>query len=137
MTDSWRNILERAAGNLSFELDQEAGRGRPQPAGWPAPPRHVPRGHSLAQSRELLARELEAIAPPPFAGATQPPAPRRPERAPRPSRPSITQAVKPASPAVRPTQTAPRKSGLWQALALSVSMGSLVLTAYAFFTLLR
>ena len=65
MSESWRNILERAAGNLSIELDQMAA-----PAFSHAPAvsfrsRRLSPQLSFAESRELLARELQAFSPQP------------------------------------------------------------------------
>jgi hypothetical protein len=62
MPDSWRNILERAAENLSIELDRTGPHhARQQPAGWPAPRKAalppLPRG----QNRGLLEPGLEAL----------------------------------------------------------------------------
>ena len=80
MSESWRNILERAAGNLSIELDQMA-----TPAFSHAPAvsfrsRRLSPQLSFAESRELLARELQAFSPP--LQKTQPEVPRiEPSRA--------------------------------------------------------
>jgi hypothetical protein len=60
MADSWRNILERAAENLAFDLDQERLRRiRQQSARWRGR-RAVPQPLSLP---DLLAREREALDP--------------------------------------------------------------------------
>lgn len=61
MAESWRSILERAADNLSIELDQMA-----VPAFGHAPaasfaPRRLSPQLSFAESRDLLARELQAF----------------------------------------------------------------------------
>jgi hypothetical protein len=53
MPDSWRNILERAAENLSVELDQES-RLKQQSGGWPTPRKVSPPPFALAY---LLERE--------------------------------------------------------------------------------
>src|SRR5664279_5008330 len=80
MSESWRNILERAAGNLAIELDQMA-----TPAFSHAPAvsfrsRRLSPQLSFAESRELLARELQAFSPQPQ--NTQPAEPRiEPNRA--------------------------------------------------------
>jgi hypothetical protein len=64
MTDSWRTILERAAENLSIDLAE-------RPVGFPNPviahqrrfEKPVPRALTFAETRELLAQELEAMTP--------------------------------------------------------------------------
>jgi hypothetical protein len=67
MPDSWRNILERAAENLSIELDQERHyRLRQQSAGWPAPLRQPQR-----DQRQAAARPSKAHAAGPQAAMTQ------------------------------------------------------------------
>src|SRR5208282_961306 len=107
---------ERAASNLSIELDQKPGADlRDQPAGWPRQRQHLPQTRSLAESRELLARELEAIStqsrnPRPDRPQMRDRSPKRPSKL---SRPSITQAVGPTLPASRP----PQKSSSWRSLA--------------------
>ncbi len=62
MAESWRNILERAAENLSINLDQRTAPGfrHPQAPRFQAR-RASPQFHSFTESRERLARELEAI----------------------------------------------------------------------------
>ena len=60
----WRDILDRAAGDLPINLDQEAQVPfRQQAAGWQAQQRG-PRGGSFVASRDVLARELEAVSEP-------------------------------------------------------------------------
>lgn len=80
MSESWRNILERAAGNLSIELDKM---GAPALSHAPAVSfrsRRLSPQLSFAESRELLARELQAFSPQPQ--QTQPALPRiEPSRA--------------------------------------------------------
>ena len=75
----WRDILERAADNLS--IDQAPF--RQQPAGWPAQARGTREG-SFVASRDLLTRELQA-APGKAQYRSQAPAAR--------SRAPITQAI--------------------------------------------
>ncbi len=66
MTESWRNILERAAENLSIELEQTAApifrHAHATPIGRaPAGPRRLSPQLSFAESRDMLARELMAL----------------------------------------------------------------------------
>jgi hypothetical protein len=65
MSESWRSILERAAENLSIDLDQMAAPafGHTQ-AAMPRPRRLSPQ-LSFAESRALLAQELQAFSPQP------------------------------------------------------------------------
>ena len=80
MSESWRNILERAAGNLSIELDQMAAPAFSHASAVSFRSRRLSPQLSFAESRELLARELQAFAPQPQ--KTQPEAPRiEPSRA--------------------------------------------------------
>lgn len=72
MAESWRNILERAADNLSIELDRRPAQsnGRPQSYRQPQPAMRRPAApsvtvHSFARSRDMLARELQAVCEPP------------------------------------------------------------------------
>src|SRR5664279_284964 len=105
MSESWRNILERAAGNLAIELDQMA-----TPAFSHAPAvafrsRRLSPQLSFAESRELLARELQAVSPQPQ--KTQPEAPRiEPSRA-------LTVAVRAPIQKQHPVRI-PRKRTPWQ-----------------------
>jgi len=146
----WRDILDRAAGNLPINLDQEAQAPfRQQAAGWPAQQRG-PRGGSFVASRDLLARELEAVsepAPMQHRPQTQARAVEAPGAA---YRPSITQSIgqparalpEPAQALPRPAQALPRsapgKSSSGRELAaLSVSVGIVVLAVYGFFAFLH
>ncbi len=141
MPDSWRNILERAASNLSIELDRDAGGGfRQQPASWPAPKRPAPKSRGLAESRELLARELEAIS-----GGTPQCRPgravtrvKRSEHPVSRPRPPLTQAIALSRPEVTPRRPIQRRRGssLATLVALAVSVSVVVLTTYAFVTLM-
>ena len=154
----WRDILDRAAGDLPINLDQEAQVPfRQQAAGWPAQQRG-PRGGSFVASRDLLARELE---PAPMQHRpqmshlqTQARAVEAPGAA---YRPSITQSIgqparalpQPARALPQPAQALPRaaqalpqsapgKSSSGRELAaLSVSVGIVVLAVYGFFAFLH
>lgn len=69
MTESWRNILERAAENLSIELEQTAAPVFRQAyaapiGGEPVGARRLSPQLSFAESREMLARELMNISAP-------------------------------------------------------------------------
>ncbi len=151
----WRDILDRAAGNLPINLDQEAQVPfRQQAAGWPAQQRG-PRGGSFVASRDLLARELEAVSEPapmqhrPQFSHLQTQA--RAVEAPGAAyRPSITQSIgQPARALPEPAQALPRaaqalpqsapgKSSSGRELAaLSVSVGIVVLAVYGFFAFLH
>ena len=57
MSESWRNILERAAGNLSIELDQMAAPAFSHASAVSFRSRRLSPQLSFAESRELLARE--------------------------------------------------------------------------------
>ena len=154
----WRDILERAADNLSVNLDQGAqAQFRQQPAGWPAQRRDVP----FVASRDLLARELDAISAPvaaqqrlqkgqaqPRARVAQAPAggPRvsitqsigQPAQRPQPdqARPQQAQALAQPSPIAQ--QPAAKKSNSGRELvALSLSVGIVTLAVYGFLVLLH
>ena len=74
MSESWRSILERAAENLSIDLDQMAAPAfGPAQAGMPRPRRLSPQ-LSFAESRALLAQELQAFSPQPQKAPPAPPA---------------------------------------------------------------
>ncbi len=132
MTNSWRHILERAASNLSIELDEKAPAGFSNPAGWPAPARARRRTRSLAESRELLARELETIP-----AQAQDPARKQVKRSlpqQRVVRPSLNRAVlprevdPPQAPAARPDR---------RLTALVISVAIVVLSLGAIYALLH
>ncbi len=151
----WRDILDRAAGNLPINLDQEAQVPfRQQAAGWPAQQRG-PRGGSFVASRDLLARELEAVSEPASMQHrlqfSHPQMQARGVEAPGAAyRPSITQSIgQPARALPEPAQALPRaaqalpqsapgKSSSGRELAaLSVSVGIVVLAVYGFFAFLH
>jgi hypothetical protein len=134
MPDSWRNILERAAANLSIELDPNA---QPvlkqQPAGWPAQRRHHSRPTPPRETRDMLAKELEAISKP---QERRLPASQRAKNYPvAVYRPPITQAVR--QPAKPSPQSAAAKSAARELAALSISVAIVVLAIYGFLFLLR
>ena len=80
MSESWRSILERAASNLSIGLDQMATPAFSHAPAVSFPSRRLSPQLSFAESRELLARELQAFSPQPQ--KTPPPEPRiEPNRA--------------------------------------------------------
>ncbi len=141
----WRDILDRAADNLSVDLNRSPQAPfRQQPAGWPAP-RPGPRQAPFAATRDLLASELEAISSPspaqrsPQTARTQTRA--RAPQSPAPAvRAPITQAIaQPAQAQQEPAQEpAAAKSCTGRELAaLSISVGIVVLAVYGFFVLLR
>ncbi len=139
MPESWRNILERAASNLSIELDQKTGPGfKQQPAGWPAP--RLPsqkRPNSPADNRDLLARELEAISTPSPVRRPREPKPR--ERAsgyPVTVSKALTTVRQPAQ---APQQRAGknRRNPTREFAVLSISVAIVVLAVYGFLFLLK
>lgn len=137
MPESWRNILERAAANLSIELDTKMGPAfRQQPGGWPAARRPVHRPISPMESRELLAQELEAISTPSPAVRRAPqPRERALGQAVAVYKPAITQAVRQTA---QPARPAPDKGNTGRELAaLSISVMIVVLAIYGFFLLLH
>jgi len=136
----WRDILERAADNLS--IDQAPY--RQQPAGWPAQTRTAGTaafsgGATFSSSRDMLARELSAA---PTLAPVRTQAPARNYRAP------ITQAIVEPVAAERPQmaqrQRMPRsvpsaKQGRAgrEIAALSISVGVMAVTVYGIFALLH
>lgn len=149
----WREILNRAADNLSVDLNHRPQPSfRQQPAGWPAQRPGLGQAPFVA-SRDRLARELETASG--LAPSQQRPQARayqQRERAATAHRASITQAIgQPAQAAaqvqahgqaqvqaqvnVRP---AAKKSGSGRELAaLSISVGIVALAVYGFFVLLH
>lgn len=136
MQESWRNILERAASNLSIELDPNVGPAlQHQAHGWRAAPRTSQRPRSSSERCDLLARELEALC--------------RPERRPQlpqmrahPGRyPAALQQAQSTQLVCLPaasTARTPKKSGAARELAaLSVSVAVVVLAIYGFLFLLK
>lgn len=65
MSESWRSILERAAENLSIDLDQMAAPALSHAQAPTLGPRRLSPQLSFAESRERLARELQAFSPQP------------------------------------------------------------------------
>ncbi len=141
MPESWRDILERAAKNLSIDLEREARSGfSHQLAGWPAPARPAQR-HSFAESRELLARELEAIAggPPNCHSKRTGGLITRAVRPDSVSTPPLTEAIRPpVKTAAKDAQAQPRRGrALAVFVATTVSVAVTLLTSYAFLTLMN
>jgi hypothetical protein len=123
----WRDILERAADNLS--IDQAPF--RQQPAGWPAHAR-VAGAATFSNSRDLLARELSA-------------APARTQTPARGYRAPITRAI--VEPVLTPqpqiSEKKPRRKSASghdrgrEIAALSISVGVVAMTVYGIFALLH
>ena len=141
----WRDILNRAADNLSVDLNHTSQPSlRQQPAGWPAQRPGLGQAPFVA-SRDRLARELEALSG--LAPSQQRPEARLPqqrERVATAHRASLTQAIgQPgqAAPQVQAqvqVQSAAKKSGSGRELAaLSISVGIVALAVYGFFVLLH
>jgi hypothetical protein len=127
MPDSWRNILERAAENLSIDLDQNGPGGiRQQPASWPGSRRADPRAFSPRESRDLLERELEAR---PEDFAVRPAWPGRRQALQAAPQPSITLAA----PAAKPYKKGP----LGEFAPAVISAGIVALTFYAIYNILH
>jgi hypothetical protein len=142
----WRDILDRAADNLSVDLNHRSQPSfRQQSAGWPAQRPGLGQPPFVA-SRDRLARELEAVSG--LAPSQQRPQARLPQqrdvlKSPATAhRASLTQAIG------RPAQTAPqvevqappaaKKSGSGRELAaLSISVGIVAFAVYGFFVLLH
>jgi hypothetical protein len=138
MPDSWRHILERAAENLSIELDDGAAAGiSPQARSRTVFQRQVLRPRSIAESRALLARELETITAPPVAA----PAPiAKPVKRARPPATVRQPAMKPPPLALnRQPPKAPqgRASGSHNLTVLAISALIVVLSVYAIYRLLH
>jgi hypothetical protein len=119
MAESWRNILERAADNLSIELErmpaQPFRHTQPAMRRTQAPAASL---HSFTQSRDMLARELQALTEPPRGRMTRAPSP---AVAPRPQ--TLPVPVKQVRPAFAPP--APRKRSAWRNL-LAVIVSALI-----------
>ncbi len=104
MAESWRSILERAAENLSIDLDQMAAPAfsHAQVASFGS--RRLSPQLSFAESRELLARELAAFSPQ-----------SRGERPAEPRVQPVTALTVPVmTPKARPVRAVPRKRTPWQ-----------------------
>ena len=97
MSESWRDILENAAGKLSIELEPIAAPAYSSAAAASFGPRRLSPQLSFAESCELLARELQAISV--QSRKPRPPAPnsRPDERSPFPSRRQIRRSSLSAS----------------------------------------
>lgn len=137
MPESWRNILERAAANLSVELDRAEPALKQQHGGWPSPRQRSQRPNSPVKARDLLARELEAISKSPSLPRQRPAQPQQ-----RASGHPVTVYKAPISQAVRqpsqPSRHAPDKGNPGRELAaLSISVMIVVLAIYGFFLLLH
>lgn len=136
MPESWRNILERAATNLSIDLDPGARHALPpQPREW-RPARQAPPGsHSSTERYDLLTRELEALC--------------RPERHPQlphmraqPAQHSAAQRAAPGTqlvrqPAPKPSEKPQKSSPTRELAVLSISVAVVVLAIYGFLFLLK
>lgn len=128
MGDSWRHILERAAANLSMELTE----GVPNGAGRLTEPSRrgqrpfKPHYGSAANSRELLAQELEGL-------SASPPIGRRPPTNERPAlRPRKDDLTRRAPQPPQPTLERGRATGAWRKLvAITFSAAVVAITAYA------
>ena len=125
MSESWRNILERAAGNLSIDLD-------PCPAFGPSQARSrgsSPHLRSFIESRDLLARQLQMPAPQPA------PAPRRTAApAPRGQEAFLTYAVTEPSQDVELARLQPGGRAPWRNLLAAAASG-IIIGASAYFFL--
>jgi hypothetical protein len=133
MAESWRNILERAASNLSIELDHRARPALPpQPHEW-RPARQTHRGsHSSGERYHLLTRELEALCRPERR-------PQLPQMRAQPAQHPAAQRTAPGAQLMRqPALKEPQKSGAARELAvLSISVAVVVLAIYGFLFLLK
>jgi hypothetical protein len=146
MPDSWRRILERAAENLSIELDDKAAAGfslqasartSPQASARTVFQRQVLRPRSIAESRALLARELETISAQPLAA----PAPivkpvKRARRQAEVRQPAANSAL-PAANLQPPQAPKGRAGGSRNFTVLSISALIVVLSVYAIYQLLH
>ena len=124
MPDSWRNILERAAENLSADIEQERHyQTRQQSAGWRAPRKVTPPPFSLAY---LLERE-RAVRPEDLPV----PQDRRDRRLGRqgPARSSKALAARPAK--------SRKKGPLGEFVPAAISVGIVALIVYAIYNLLH
>lgn len=125
MSDSWRAILERAAENLSVDLDQIAAPAFSHAQAASYAPRRLSPQLSFAESRELLARELQAFSH---------------EQTSRPTRPRWETATALTVPVAAPKQKRaparnPRKRGALQNLMATVLSAALTGGLAAYFLL--
>ena len=122
MAKSWRSILERAAENLSIDLDQMASPAfsHAQPASFGS--RRLSPQLSFAESRELLARELQA-----FSSQSRREQPAEPR-----VQPVTALTVPVTTPKVQPVRTVSRKRTPWQNLFATLLSAVITggLTAY-------
>jgi hypothetical protein len=122
MRDSWRDILERAAENLSIDLDRES-RLRQQSGGWPAPRRVSPPPFALAYLLEReRAERLQDL----------------PVHEPRHDRKQARQASPQQSKAGAAQRSEPQKKGpLGEFAPAAISVAIVALTVYAIYNLLH
>jgi hypothetical protein len=104
MSESWRSILERAAENLSIELDQMTAPAFSHAHAATLGGRRLSPQLSFAESRELLARELQVSS-----AQRSRLAERRVEAS-----TALTVPVTASKPKVQPSRTQPRKRTFWQ-----------------------
>ncbi len=122
MTESWRSILERAAENLSIDLDQMAAPAFSHAQAASFGSRRLSPQLSFAESRELLARELQASS-----------AQSRRERPAEPRVHPVTALTVPVTkPKAQPVRTVSRKKTPWQNLFATLLSAVITggLTAY-------
>ena len=123
MSESWRNILERAAENLAIDLDQMAAPAFSHAHAAPLGSRRLSPQLSFAESRELLARELQAFSAQPREEAPM---------APRPQASTALTIPVTASKQKKELARAPRKQTRWAGMVASFFSAALMggLTAY-------
>ncbi len=128
MSESWRDILENAAGKLSIELEPIAAPAYSSAAAASFGPRRLSPQLSFAESRELLARELQAISV--QSRKPRPPAPKLETRR------ALTVPVAPPNQKKQPVRI-PRKRRPWQTIlttilsaAITGGLASYLLLAY-------
>ena len=121
MSDSWRSILERAADNLSIDLDQMAVPAFSHAQAAPLGHRRLSPQLSFAESRELLARELQAFS-----------APSRPAQVRVEASTALTVPVTAPTQKSQPAPRTPRKRTPWQNVLATLLSAILTggLTAY-------
>ena len=124
MSESWRNILERAAQNLAIELDQMATPAFSHAQVAPVGSRRLSPQLSFAESRELLARELQA-----FSAQAPRSRPAEPRVA---ATTALTVPVTAPKPKVQPARAQSRKRTPWQNIFATILSAVITggLTAY-------